>query len=176
MSPRGPKACSDIGCTILVHDGGSRCPEHRKVWASPRTASSRRTGTRQFNATIRPRVLERDGGLCRVMGPGCARLASQVHHVKEVSAGGSDDLDNLISVCEPCHKHITAASAGGSKAVDQGGPRRRVDVGWSNTMPPGGPRRQVNAGGTTASDPGGPRQEGQPKYALPQVIWLKGNG
>jgi hypothetical protein len=88
--------------------------------------------------------------------------------VIEVATGGSDDLDNLISICAPCHKHITATSAGGSKAVHRGGPRRQVSVAGTTA---------VNAGGTTAVDAGGPRpQEGQPKPAMPQVIWLKGNG
>jgi 5-methylcytosine-specific restriction protein A len=159
MSPRASKVCSTPECPNLC-GRASHCTEHAKVWASPRTASARRTGTRRFNKGIRPKVFQRDGGMCSVMGPGCTRIATEVHHVIEVATGGSDDLDNLISICAPCHKHITATSAGGSKAVHRGGPRRQVSV-----------------AGTTAVNAGGPRpQEGQPKPAMPQVIWLEGNG
>jgi 5-methylcytosine-specific restriction protein A len=170
MSPRASKVCSAPGC-VALSGRQSRCPEHARVgWSGPRTASARRTGTRHFNQGIRPKVSQRDGGMCRVMGPGCTRIATEVHHVIEVAAGGSDDLDNLISICAPCHKHITATSAGGSKALHRGGPRRQVNAG--GTTASGGPRRQVNTGGTTAADRGGSQhQEGQPKHAMPQVIW-----
>jgi 5-methylcytosine-specific restriction protein A len=174
MSPRASKVCSTPGCPNLS-GRESHCSEHAKVWASPRTASARRTGTRHFNQVIRPKVFQRDGSMCRVMGPGCTRIATEIHHVVEVSQGGSDDLDNLISICAPCHKRITAASAGGSAAANRGGVRHGRHRHGAETV---GPRRQVNAGGSTALSPGGPRPpEGGPsKPAMPQVIWLKGNG
>jgi hypothetical protein len=41
--------------------------------------------------------------MCRAQLDGCTRIATEVHHVVEVAAGGSDDPDNLVSVCGPCH-------------------------------------------------------------------------
>jgi hypothetical protein len=65
------------------------------------------------------------------MGPTCSRLATEVHHVVEVADGGDDSMDNLISICELCHRHLTAVmaasrggqAAGGSTAASTGGPR-----------------------------------------------------
>ncbi|HCB34739.1 MAG TPA: HNH endonuclease [Acidimicrobiaceae bacterium] len=34
----------------------------------------------------------------------CAGEATEVDHIKPVTAGGSDDLDNLQAACGPCNK------------------------------------------------------------------------
>lgn len=59
----------------------------------------------------RTRILERDGGLCRIAGPRCARVATQVDHVVPAWRGGSEDDSNLQSVCGPCHRSKTASDA-----------------------------------------------------------------
>jgi hypothetical protein len=53
--------------------------------------------------TLQKRILARDRGLCCV--PGCSKAAAHAHHVDYRSAGGSDDPDNLISVCAAHHLH-----------------------------------------------------------------------
>ncbi len=110
MSPRASKVCSFEQCFQAVRDGGSRCEAHRrKPWDGPRTESSRVTGTRRFTE-LRRQVLARDGGMCRIMGPTCTRIATEVDHIVEVSAGGAPyDPKNLQSVCGPCH-HAKPAS------------------------------------------------------------------
>jgi 5-methylcytosine-specific restriction endonuclease McrA len=53
---------------------------------------------------VRPTVIERAEGLCQAgFVLGCTGRAEQVHHVLPTERGGSDRLDNLIAVCEPCH-------------------------------------------------------------------------
>ncbi|MFL5412641.1 MAG: HNH endonuclease, partial [Myxococcales bacterium] len=54
-------------------------------------------------STLQKRILERDGGLCQV--PGCSRGADHAHHIVFLSAGGSDDPSNLVSLCAPHHLH-----------------------------------------------------------------------
>jgi hypothetical protein len=49
------------------------------------------------------RVVDRDGGRCRV--PGCSRPAAHVHHVVFRSAGGGDEEENLVSLCAAHHLH-----------------------------------------------------------------------
>lgn len=52
----------------------------------------------------RERCLRRDGYRCRSCGcsvKGTSKRA--VHHVVELSAGGSNSLSNLKTQCEPCH-------------------------------------------------------------------------
>ncbi|MET5012162.1 HNH endonuclease signature motif containing protein, partial [Burkholderia pseudomallei] len=54
--------------------------------------------------------LERDGGLCQP----CARAdrvtpAVAVDHIAPKAEGGTDDDDNLQSICKACHDVKTAA-------------------------------------------------------------------
>jgi len=42
---------------------------------------------------------EQDIILCKV----CSRVSSDVHHILFKSAGGTDDIDNLIALCRECH-------------------------------------------------------------------------
>lgn len=48
-------------------------------------------------STLQKQILARDGWVCQV--PGCSRAAVHVHHIKYRSAGGTDDPENLISIC-----------------------------------------------------------------------------
>jgi 5-methylcytosine-specific restriction endonuclease McrA len=49
----------------------------------------------------RERVRRRDGYRCTQCG-GLGPL--QVHHKKRRSDGGGDEMENLVSLCLPCHK------------------------------------------------------------------------
>lgn len=42
---------------------------------------------------------EQDCMLCEV----CAVRATDIHHIKFRSQGGTDDITNLIALCRPCH-------------------------------------------------------------------------
>jgi formate-dependent nitrite reductase cytochrome c552 subunit len=55
----------------------------------------------EFDA-VRVAVFGRDGYCCVV----CHKSAVHVHHVLPRSSGGSDDFDNLVSVCNSCHRRI----------------------------------------------------------------------
>ena len=52
-------------------------------------------------STVPKRVLRRDRGFCKV--PVCSRAAAHAHHIAYRSAGGSDDMTNLTSLCAPHH-------------------------------------------------------------------------
>lgn len=66
----------------------------------------------------RPRVYARSQGHCEAtkapyrfdpdLDATCTRYATHVHHRKYKSAGGSNELDNLLHVCQPCHTWIHA--------------------------------------------------------------------
>ena len=49
---------------------------------------------------IRRAVLDRDGWKCSECG---RRGRLEVHHVKAIADGGSNDLENLRSLCLDCH-------------------------------------------------------------------------
>ena len=81
----------------------------RRPWAD-RDGSGR--GGRPWRR-IRERVLQRDGYLCQACRTkGRVTPAGEVHHVVALSRGGTDDPDNLLSLCGPCHQQETDALMG----------------------------------------------------------------
>ena len=71
---------------------------------------------------LRARALARDGGRCRRCGNG-SKL--QVHHVVRPQDGGSDDLGNLITLCDRCHRLTHKAMGKGRRQRLVGGPSPR---------------------------------------------------
>lgn len=55
---------------------------------------------------LRAEILQRDNYRCRECGVAVIRekgLKPHIHHIQPKSAGGLDELVNLITLCEPCH-------------------------------------------------------------------------
>jgi len=50
---------------------------------------------------LRREVLELDGYRCQNCGRSTKRL--HIHHIVPLSAGGSNDISNLVCLCEECH-------------------------------------------------------------------------
>lgn len=70
-------------------------------------------------------ALQRDHYLCQPCErQGRVTPATQVDHIIPKAQDGTDDYDNLESICEPCHKRKTAQEARGRTR-----PRIGVD-GW----------------------------------------------
>lgn len=65
----------------------------------PKKRKKRSGRTTEF-LKVRPLVLERDGFRCTKCG--CTDNL-HVHHIVEKSKGGSNALDNLITLCKECH-------------------------------------------------------------------------
>ena len=63
-------------------------------------------GTNYGFANSREHALCRDKYTCQVCKAKNTRL--EVHHIKYRSQGGTDDLDNLITLCADCHKKVHA--------------------------------------------------------------------
>jgi len=71
-------------------------------------ARVRRPGERNktvIPARVRREVLERDGHRCRSAGCGSARFLA-VHHKTPREAGGTNDPENLVTLCAACHRAI----------------------------------------------------------------------
>ena len=56
----------------------------------------------------RKAVLHRDNYTCQCCGKKNCRL--EVHHIRFKSNGGTDDEENLITLCEDCHKGVHAGT------------------------------------------------------------------
>jgi hypothetical protein len=48
-----------------------------------------------------------DGNACKARLPGCTKNATEVHHLSYRHIG-NEPLFDLVSVCGPCHRAITA--------------------------------------------------------------------
>ncbi len=58
----------------------------------------------------RRRVLLRARGICEIVE--CFNQISEnceIHHIKQVQFGGTDDLENLAAICKYCHLKISQA-------------------------------------------------------------------
>src|SRR5687767_14332496 len=53
--------------------------------------------------SVRLAVLERDGNTCVACGEACTGPDAHVHHLIPRFAGGTDDPENLITLCAGCH-------------------------------------------------------------------------
>jgi len=56
-------------------------------------------------ARVRREILERDGHRCRSAGCGSARFLA-VHHRTPREAGGTNDPENLVTLCSSCHRAL----------------------------------------------------------------------
>lgn len=60
----------------------------------------------EIDRQLRKEILERDNYRCRECGIRVIRgkgVRPHLNHIQPKSAGGLDALDNLITLCEPCH-------------------------------------------------------------------------
>jgi 5-methylcytosine-specific restriction enzyme A len=112
MSPMAPKRpCSARLCPRLV-SASEPCPEHgRRPWEHDRQSSSARGYGARWRK-LRAFVLRRDDYLCQ----SCRRAgrlapAASVDHVTPKFLGGSDDPDNLTSLCDSCRADKDARDA-----------------------------------------------------------------
>ncbi|MDO5769444.1 MAG: HNH endonuclease [Psychrobacter sp.] len=90
------------------------CDEHadqRSNWTKHqgRHGSSSERGYGHLWRKLRKTILRRDDYLC-VACKRTGRLvpATDVDHIIPKSQGGTDDPDNLQSLCKSCHRHKTA--------------------------------------------------------------------
>lgn len=79
---------------------GKRIPKGRREWCSAECVE--RWKRDSLWSEISQNILDRDGKTCRDCGT--KKMAMEVHHVKPVSKGGTNDPENLITLCWKCHK------------------------------------------------------------------------
>ncbi|AGT09974.1 HNH nuclease [Paracoccus aminophilus JCM 7686] len=152
------KPCAVPGCRTVVEVGTVRCKRHRSVSDVPGKRGLPSGGwhgqagnrhERGYGAAwdrLRIAILERDKRLCVLcIRSGRPVVAHSVDHIVPKSKGGTDDLDNLQSLCRPCHAAKTAregsAAQGALKAEAQPsiGPDGRLIIprDWGFSIPRG---------------------------------------
>jgi 5-methylcytosine-specific restriction protein A len=97
-----------------------------------KTAADRQRDSQRYGAAwrrARKRQLEADGYRCQLRLPGCTVRATTVDHVN----GAENDPHHtaLRSLCESCHRQVTAQQGGGYRARKApADPEPRIDEWW----------------------------------------------
>ena len=99
----GPGRCSGDALP-----GTSRCRAHtRSGWATHRPPANAYAYGGDWPRRVR-QVLARDGYRCQLgFADICLGRASQVDHIDQPEASGTNDLANLRAVCRRCHARRT---------------------------------------------------------------------
>ena len=116
--PKRP--CRHPGCAALVESGW--CEQHKRPspgkFADPERGSRHERGYGSAWDRRRVRILERDRGLCqeclrqgRVTPVGATKFSAFVDHIKPKAEGGTDDDNNLQTLCRTCHQVKTQREA-----------------------------------------------------------------
>lgn len=101
-APRRP--CLHPGCRELIPAGTSRCPEHERQERRMRETGRPSAAARGYGTAwrkLRAAILERDDYACTT--PGCGAPATEVDHIIPRHQGGSDEHENLRSLCAAHH-------------------------------------------------------------------------
>ncbi|WP_289332928.1 HNH endonuclease [Acinetobacter baumannii] len=109
------RPCREFGCTNLVRFASQKgyCDDHanrRSGWGKrhDRTGSTTERGYGYAWRKLRESILERDRYVCvQCRAVGRVSPATDVDHIKAKAFGGTDDPENLQSLCGPCHKNKT---------------------------------------------------------------------
>jgi 5-methylcytosine-specific restriction protein A len=108
------RACI-CGATNCQRHGGQSNWAKRRYFGRDYTRSGWAINPPPANGTyggdwprIRLQVLKRDGYQCQLRYADiCVGRASQVDHIVQPEAGGTNDLSNLRAVCVKCHRRRT---------------------------------------------------------------------
>ena len=97
LMPRAPKPCGQSGCETRVI-GRTYCDEHANHWPN-------HSSTRAVPYVLQQACFRRDRNTCQRCGyigtPGTGDLHAD--HKINRACGGADTLDNLETLCVPCH-------------------------------------------------------------------------
>lgn len=115
-----PRPCTAPRCKAMSDKAG-KCAQHYvkpKAWVSSEGKSPAERGYGPAWRKQRKRILLRDTHLCQpCLKNGIMTQAREVDHILKKASGGTDDDDNLQSICTPCHKKKTILErrAGGNR-------------------------------------------------------------
>lgn len=103
------RPCGHQGCPHLTND--YYCEAHRKEHAKAYNRFDRdpTTNAKYGKAwrKIRARFMQANPLCAECKQLGRFIPATEVHHIKPLSEGGTHDVENLMSLCHSCHSTIT---------------------------------------------------------------------
>ena len=113
--PYKPKRpCSHPGCPLLTEE--RFCEEHDKQETKRYEKYDRDPVVKKRYGRTWKRVRDRfitAHPLCeKCLGKNKTTASTEVHHIKPLSQGGTNDYSNLMALCTSCHSEITAREGG----------------------------------------------------------------
>lgn len=112
LKPKRP--CSYPGCLNLTTE--RFCDEHAKKESQRYERYDRDPAKKKRYGRSWRRIRDQqlaEHPLCEQCSKaGKITPAREVHHIKPLSQGGTNDSTNLMSLCTPCHSEITAHEGG----------------------------------------------------------------
>jgi 5-methylcytosine-specific restriction protein A len=112
------KQCAEGGCMVAIPKGQPRCAKHTKKsgWIeNPSKSNRERNVSARPWSRVRRRVMDRDYYTCQVCANvGKIRTGTEVDHIRN---DGDDSMDNLQTICVPCHRAKTNAESVASRAM-----------------------------------------------------------
>lgn len=102
---RPPRACPSPTCALPADSCTDRTHKPVKKWDPGRGSKRERYG--KDWERLRRDILRRDNKLCTA----CGAEATTVDHLVALAFGGTNDPDNLRSLCTYCHRRKTADDA-----------------------------------------------------------------
>ena len=132
MPSKPKRLCAVDGCPNIINVGETYCAEHLKLkrkFGDHRRGSASSRGYDRNWQRLRKLVLHSEP-LCReCKRQGRLTPATEVDHIVPLAAGGTNDFENVQSLCHECHSRKTATEDGGfGNLGPRGGrPERTVD-------------------------------------------------
>jgi hypothetical protein len=96
---RTPEQCKAQGQKLKGRMVGSKHPN----WKGGESFSYRYLVSSGEWKELRKLVYERDGWICQICGQHCGGRKIQCHHIVPFLISQDNSLDNLITLCVPCH-------------------------------------------------------------------------
>ena len=118
--PNKPKRpCRQKSCPRLTDRESGYCEEHEKKAASVYNRFIRRPEAKKRYGyqwqKLRKKFLSINP-LCEICkSKGRYTTATEVHHIKPLSEGGTNEVSNLMALCKPCHSAITMTAINAHK-------------------------------------------------------------
>ena len=89
----------------LVNSGNPPKSQPEKPINSPKLKRKKNGGrSRYIPSSVRVSVLQRDGCKCVFCGRTASQIQLEVDHIIPFSQGGSNDFDNLQTLCIDCNR------------------------------------------------------------------------
>jgi hypothetical protein len=92
-----------------------------------------------MSKTLRFEVFKRDGFQCQYCGANPPQVVLQVDHIHPVSKGGSDEIGNLITSCQPCNlgkgvRPLSSVTQGMKEQAKEAAEREEQIKGYAEVM------------------------------------------